>query len=405
MGWHDRYYRICKAGGIAVELRNAGDPIINACLIEAHGNELNINIKLPNLMSLKELAAKMPVKEAFALNISGRGVLHKQLQGVDMSDEEAFAQAMPNSKSDDFYTQRVTSSETTFISLIRKAEADRWITELAHSGCEILSLSLGPFPIYPIQSSLNYYDGELRFAGNVIGRDDKKEWQSLKIEADANAKFPVKIGNEIIEENLLIPYAAALQLILAGQIEPVMANNTELGIKFNDLLNNIRLKANVAVILCAFFLLLLANFIVLSELSSANNQLMQQTSVSSVSINDVQKTYNELKKRRSLVNVLGWEGGTHKSVLIDEVGALLPDEITWSKLEVDPVDMQQSRDRKAPFFDNKRIKISGTSQKVIAINEWMARIKTRHWVKNVQLESYNWNNELNTGEFKINIDY
>jgi len=39
------------------------------------------------------------------------------------------------------------------------------------------------------------------------------------------------------------------------------------------------------------------------------------------------------------------------------------------------------------------------------VNEWMARIKTKHWAKDVQLENYSFNNELNTGQFIVNITY
>jgi hypothetical protein len=49
--------------------------------------------------------------------------------------------------------------------------------------------------------------------------------------------------------------------------------------------------------------------------------------------------------------------------------------------------------------------MAGSSARIIEVNEWIARIKTKKWVKNVQLENYNYNNELSTGKFNIIVDY
>jgi Tfp pilus assembly protein PilN len=53
----------------------------------------------------------------------------------------------------------------------------------------------------------------------------------------------------------------------------------------------------------------------------------------------------------------------------------------------------------------QKIEVKGISPQIIPVNEWIARIKTRRWVKGVQLESYTYNNELNTGQFILTITY
>jgi hypothetical protein len=72
---------------------------------------------------------------------------------------------------------------------------------------------------------------------------------------------------------------------------------------------------------------------------------------------------------------------------------------------VNPVDLPASRTQKFLAFYDRKIWIIGTSEKIIPVNEWIARIKIKSWVKNIQLENFAFNNELNTGQFTIIIDY
>jgi len=102
---------------------------------------------------------------------------------------------------------------------------------------------------------------------------------------------------------------------------------------------------------------------------------------------------------------MGWEDNIDKSGLIDQLASLLPAEITWREATVDPLDLTASRNQKTMAFYTRKIRITGNSEKIIPVNEWIARIKTIKWVKNVQLDSYTFNNELSTGQFTILIDY
>jgi hypothetical protein len=72
---------------------------------------------------------------------------------------------------------------------------------------------------------------------------------------------------------------------------------------------------------------------------------------------------------------------------------------------VDPIDIAATRQQKKVVFSTRNIRVTGMSERIIPVNEWLARIKTRPWVKNVQLDSYAFNSELNTGQFSVMIDY
>jgi Tfp pilus assembly protein PilN len=215
----------------------------------------------------------------------------------------------------------------------------------------------------------------------------------------------LKVESESIDEKLLIAYAAAFSLVLANKVELIQAGVLSLEADLQKVMSEKKLKVQGFLILSAFFILLLVNFFLFSWLNSSNAKLTVQVSRSAQSTDDIQKITKQVQEKEALLRILGWESEINKSALIDQVASLLPHEITWKEAAIDPVDLSGSRSQKAITFFNRKIRITGSAEKIIPVNEWIARIKTKAWVKNVQLDSYTFNNELNTGQFIILIDY
>jgi Tfp pilus assembly protein PilN len=266
-------------------------------------------------------------------------------------------------------------------------------------------LSLGPFPVQNIITQLNIYDAGVIFNGYTIQRDEKLEWISCNYDPSISAPFALKIESEGIDEKLLIPYAAAFHLVLAHKLELIKAEVPSLTAEFQKLLQEKKLKVQAFLILSVFFVLLLVNFFLFSWLNAANAKLTVQVSQTAQSSSDIQQINHQVKQKEALLKTLGWEANINKSALIDQVASLLPSDITWREAAIDPIDLTNSRSQKAIVFYDRKIRITGNSEKIIPVNEWIARIKTRPWAKNVQLDSYTFNSELNTGQFIIIIDY
>lgn len=396
----ERYYTVNDATGVQITLLPDGGAVIHACSVTVKDHTLNIEKKLAGI-SMEQL----PPKSVIALNLSGKVVLQKQLEKTDAIDQHNFSKILPNAHIGDFYVQHFTSGGSSFVSVIRKAEADKWIAQLEDRGCMPVMLSLGPFPVQNVSAQLNVYDSRVIFNGWIIERNEQLDWMSCRYDVSAESPFPLKIESERIDEKLLVPYAAAFQLVLAGKLDPVQADVPALDKAFRSLLAEKKLKVQGSIILCVFFVLLLANFLLFSWLNSANARLTEQVSRSVQSTEDVQKINEETGQKENLLKTLGWEAGINKSALVDQVAALLPPELTWKEVAVDPADLSGSPTQKSITFANRCIRITGESAKIIPVNEWVARVKSRPWVKNVQLERYTFNNELNTGEFTILINY
>lgn len=403
MGKLDPYYRISKVAGLSIQLANEGQ-LISLCAVEAGGNQLDITKKLTDLTALSQLKEYLPAKTVISLNLSGKGVLQRRIDKTELIDAGVFSNILPNAKPEDFYIQNFISGEYSFVSVIRKSEADRWIGQLKDLSYQPLLLSLGVFPVEQIMPQLNIYETETVIAGQQIERNEKGEW--LDTQPTGNEpQYTFKLGAEKIDQRLLIPYAAAFQLVMVNQLDAVAADAGDLHQMLQSRLAEQKLKVQGGLVLAAIFLLLLANFTFLSWLNSSNAALSEQVGKFAETSSNEQEIADRIKEKEALLHTLGWDGGMNKSILIDQVATLLPPEVRLREIAINPVDIAGSRLQKAAVFYDRKMVIAGNSGKIIPVNEWIARIKTRPWVKSIRLEDFSYNNELNTGQFTISIDY
>ena len=401
----EQYKGINQAAGVTITINPDGSLAIDACLISVIGDQLDFVKKLPNLPDMKALMKALPAKSFVALNLSGKGILQKQVQRSTDDGPVDIQKVIPSLNPKDFYVQQMASGSQGFISMIRRTEADSWIEALQKEGFIPLILSLGPFPVMHVERQLNVYDYELIFNGHRIYRTDASQWESCTYDAALLAPFPLKLESEGINERLLMPYAAAFQLVMAAKLTPVIAEVPVLETTFHEVLDKKKLQLRGGLIVAIFFILLLINFILFSWLNSDNNKLSEQVGMSAQSSIDLEKIDDQVKQKEALLHNLGWDDDVNKSALVDQLADLLPPELNWQQLDINPVDLANSRIQKLPVFFERQIRVIGTSGRIIPVNEWIARIKTRHWVKSVQLESYDFNNELNIGQFMVIINY
>jgi hypothetical protein len=401
-----QYYRIDRVVGINIHM-GAGEEaaVIDACVLTATGDKLVFENKLSGLRSITELSKKLSAKLPVAVNLTGRGVLTKQLGEVSEINRQNFSLILPNADPGDFYIQHFSSGEQSFVSLIRCTEADRWLEALRVGGFVPLLISLGPFVVEQIVPQLNNYGEALCFNGHVVERNDQHLWTKYHYHAGSVSQFPFKADSEPLHENLLLPYSAGFQLILADRILPVAAEVPVLTAKLTTRLGWNRLRVHFALLVSVIFVLLLVNYLALSYLRDRNTALLALVSTSNTSAADITSLNEQVQNKEMLLKDLGWDGYLNKGAYVSQLAQVMPREIMLIEMSIDPVDMAASRNNKKITFIKRQIRILGTCPVILPVNEWMARMKTYKWVKQVQMENYGFDNELGTGSFVIVIDY
>ncbi|MDN3580771.1 hypothetical protein [Mucilaginibacter flavus] len=398
------FYSISQAAGIAVDIRQDGSYLINCCQVITDRKQLTIEKKITDLDNADALGGQLNPKIPVTLNLSGKGVLIKQIGGVNEVQQDP-DKIFPDLNTADFYLQQFLSGDQLFVSVIRKNVADHWIGILEQLGYSVLSLSLGPFPLSNVMDQLNIYEGDINLNGFRIKRDEQMNWTALEYSPQYISPFALKMGSEPVGQQLILPYATAFQLVLFSNLSPVQAIVERLDLQYNKVIDIKKLKMTGALILGFFFIFLLLNVIVLSWLNAENSLLDSKVSVSANSNSDMEALTAQIKAKEMLLDDIGWDGAINKARFIDQLAALLPEEITLGDMAINPLDNANNKDTRQLHFSDHRIRLSGSSQQVVAVNEWVARIKTLKWVKSAELESFDYDSDQQTGKFNIIIRY
>lgn len=384
---------------------NEGQTVFNALSIKVKGSELEITRKIKDKTSVGQLNEGLSAKIPVALNISGKGVLTKILYGTEEITTSSFSKVIPNANWEEFYVQQVTEGEQNFVSIIRKSDAERWLKEFDAAGLEILSLSLGPFVVKHTFSQLNVYESALQFDGHRVERDAQGNLLNYKYDKAYTADFPIKIENEKLDEQLLLPYAAAFQLMLAGNLDMIEADIPSVSLRLKAALNDRKIIVFSVLTLGVLFVLLLINSFLFTNYTTQNEELALKNMQTEHSSKDLDSLSRQIKKSEALLDSLGWEDNINQSVLVDRIAQLLPPDIQWTDLAVSPVDRSREGHEQKIRFLQRKISVTGTTQKIVLVNEWLERIKSQSWVKDAQLKHYTYNNQENTGVFHILIAY
>ncbi|PTQ92459.1 hypothetical protein C8P68_11259 [Mucilaginibacter yixingensis] len=402
----EQYYRLNEVVGVSILLKPDGSLVIDACQIVIKKNELSFEQKLTNVASLAALAKKLPAKIPVSLNLTGAGIITKQLEQAEEITESNFSLVLPNARWEDYYIQQIHSGTQLFVSLIRKEKADQWLEQFKANELNLLMLSLDGLPILHIAAQLNLYDHDFEINGHHIKRNEKQEWIAYKKQPITPLTFALKVGNEPLPQELVLPYAAAFQLAMNDRLQAAAVQSSPLDQPLAVTIENRKVKAQGTVVLLCFFVLLLVNFFVFNAKNSANIQLSGKIGALAQATTGRDTLEKRIAEMEAEIRGLGIEQPlVRKSVLIDQLASLLPESIKLTDMAVNPTDDAAGRINKTIVFSNHLIKISGTSAQIIPVNEWMARIKTHAWVKEVQMLNYSYNHEKNTGVFTIAISF
>lgn len=401
----ERYTGFSQVCGVGVQVSPEGTAALSLCLVETKGQTLEIVKKVGGLISLKELLKHVPTSVPLALNLAGKGVLTRQLTTAEASGEDVFSKVLPGSDPGDFVLQTFEQGETSFVSLLRSSEAQRYLDELSALGYQVLLLSLGPFAASQVLSQVNLYGPELAFDGHRVSRNERGHWTVYRYESSARAEFPLKIESEPLAQELLLAYASAFQLALSTRLPLVQAGVPRLQAALASAMRNLKIRVFSYAALGLLFLLLLVNFLYFSHLEQQNRELARNTSRSAQSSLDLTKLTAEIQGNRSLLDSLGWDGGASKAAMADQVSQLKPAEISLDELAINPVAQLPGGSQKTVRFAGGLIRISGTSAKITELGEWVERVRSLPWVRAARLQRYSYQAEKNTGQFTLEITY
>lgn len=371
------------------------------CLLSKKKDSLSIvSTKLleGNLSAVMEA---IPTKYPVALNLSGKGIIHKNLQFADRKDENGvFQTAFPSIEHGAFYVQQFNQGQYFTLSIMRRQIIDELLDKLKRAGLKIYKLGFGGLAINHIWSQLNIYDTSIQIDSHSFTLDGNKQVLSYSYGVGDRNEFPIKIGQEVLAEEFIVAYASAFQLMLHDKLDAVVANVTEINQGFSSFLVNEKLKKRGLVFLFTIFGLLLLSFLLFSHYNQQNARLAEQVGAQTANADQVDVLKSNIAKNETLLKQLNWNTGYNYGFILNEIGQSTPRQLQLQELAVNEYRTEQEKLERLP-----NIKITGSTENLTAVNNWIFVLKEKDWVKSVKLLKYQEDQETTSYQFNLLITY
>lgn len=388
---------------LGVELRIINDQLFSCrfCLLSKRKNALTIQQSKAIEGTMAIILAALPKGYPVALAITGKGIIHKNLsqtEGIDLN--QAFNSAFPSINSNDFYLQQYNQAAYTLMSISRKQTIDELLNQMHLASLTVLVLTLGGIGSALIWEQLNSYGSTHLFDGHFFELNQENELINYQFDAERKCQFPVKIGQEPIPEENVIAYAMAFQLMMHDRLNLICAEVPTINQRFLNHVVNSQMKKKALVFLFALFMALLVSFLMFSHYNQQNAQLLQTVGAHTTSEEQTALMSKNIATNETLLKQLNWNGGYNYGFLLNEIGKSMPKQLQLRTLTMNDFLSEQEKLERVP-----QLKITGTTNELMAVNNWIFMLKEKAWVKSVQLTSYQEDVEKDAYIFNLILTY
>ncbi len=374
--------------------------------ITKHKNEINYQDSEINIYTeiTKDIVDKFdcPV----IISITGKGIIHKKVNDLSLSDDNLLNQAIPNINASEFYFQKYYNHlNAGYISIIRKNQLDKILSLFKDNRISVLELYLGPFIFSNFKPYISLGDGEYMVSEYVM------EYQNTLLDNirvyshdDQPINQEYKIDGDNISHKHVLAYSASISLISIDHLYQFKHNINLVGESILEYKYEQYYKKGLLFSLSVVFIILLINFTFYSVLFDKNKILIEHKSVVDTDVKKIQEQKNNIVKSRDFLNKIGWEKRTRLSPFIDDIASTIPTTILLTELTIHPINKSNLNSEQTEFKQNI-ININGNCNLPTDLNLWINDLKDKSWIKGVQVVNYFFDNNLNKGVFNIIISY
>ena len=387
----DRWLGSKIVAGIHLHWVSAQQCSYTLCVLEKRKQIISVVTKKSDISNLENLVGYLAPEVPIHLTIEGKGVLVRK---VADHTENYLQQIIPNARSEDFHTIQHPHQ---FVSIVRRDAIDQAVAALSGHGLFVLSVSMSYFTLNTLIpfltneiTSLNLHGQQLTItAGQISGINS--------LVGDDEPEVRYAIGDEQVHTRYLIAYASALTHFVPNSSSLLQEAGQQ---EFRH--RQVFTKA-LPVLLVFFLVLLLVNTVVYVNAYQNNQELTQQASSSAVVLTRLTTLQQEVTDKERFLNTLGWERPDSKVSLADRLAATVPAQIVLSDLQISPLDEARLKKEKKQVFNSQIIRVSGQSEDILVLNEWLSELEAQDWVHRLEHQQYINNQEEKLGTFSFTL--
>ncbi|TYR36352.1 hypothetical protein FXV77_10620 [Sphingobacterium phlebotomi] len=406
----EELYSIKEVIGISCTLDSEG-PLFNICHLKRQGDSIDI-VEQKSCADKAELFRYLEGKRSLplSLHLQGRGVLVKQLKGVETVTLEHILSVFPNYSEETYVNSYIAGVEVGWLALMKKELLEEMLQSFWSKELDVVRVFIGPAVAANILDQLNGYSGNYLFDGHVIQRDNETgQWQSYRYEMGLKATYAIKVQGTDITERSVMAYAAAFAVLMHRLVPNLQIDMTTVTDRFDELLQKQRFKTNGIAILIVLFVLLMVNTMLYMYYQDKYEAMNYQTKENFSNANELEKLSAAVANNDVLLLQLGWNGGLQKSWIINQLAKSIEGRkgIDWQKVEINPYTTRRLGGTVREADNRYKISIAGICLTLGELERWVRTLGHRPWVEQVEISRFVDQNKPNaTGkDFVVTIHY
>lgn len=394
---------ISKAVGLTVNVANEATRYEVVILRKSAGGDLKVEEDQlihdqERLKSwLAEHAAGLPVM----WGVEGKQVLVKVVTAGESPDfDTIFHSVLSNAQPEEFVLNAYSEGTKHYCSLIRREAFDAIREDLLALGLNLYKGFVGPATLLPIRehvvedrSGSEYALGNYRISESEGGVGNITRKPVAEEEAITN-----KLG---LHPQFLNAFSYASVFFTRADEALVMSEDSSsvsLPVEFaNKRIHKPFLYLAAGVLLVAF----LANAWLFVNLSRENENLKEKSSSTRILVDNFEKRNKVYQDKNKIVEALNYNN-TNLAWISDRIGAVIPDNISLTDLQIDPV--AKRKQNNSPF-ELQKIIIKGNSRDNRSFGELVSAVSRLTFVDEIDHQSYKYNRKTSNGEFEIRFSY
>lgn len=359
-GLIQNFGKVTAMTGLEIHTKKDGNLVLQACSARLQQQELVFEEHKTNLKSLLHFS-KQYKPGPIALCLTGKGIITKKIERIAGLDPQVINQILPNANRDLFYFQNYINGDYSWISAIRRTEADDCVAQLAAHGFKVMALSLDHFVLEEV----------------------------------------IKPAAGQLEEALWLSYAAAFQLLLRKELvavaHPGLTSNRE------QCFAKSRLMAMASVFGVFLLLALLVNFVLFSYYSDRLEALSARSNTTAAELGRLKHMEADIGQKTAFITRAGWTGGLNCAYIADQLIACMPPKISLQDLSINPLNEAASKQKHEEVYEIKTVSVTGDCADASMLNNWIFAIKAKDWVAGCKILNYAINQDDGSSAFAISI--
>lgn len=388
---------------LGVELQIIGDNHYNCCytLVKKNKGKLDAVDHKHFQGTLVQVLEKLPRNHLVSLSLSGKGILHRSTETSDDQQlNQFFIRVFPAVEEKDFYIQEFVSERAALVSIVRKPAVDDLLEKMERAGIKVYALSLGGMVSFHLWHHFKAKGNTIAFANHQFKVDEDGKFLDYRyaLNESEDEAHDNRIGD--IPGNQIVAYASAVQFFLYDEVDQVSAKVPKVEESVFDYFEQLKLKKSGMFFLLVLFFMLLISFLMYMHYNSENASLTRQVGHLSATADQVELMQRNIAQSEQELVRLNWNGGYNYGFLTDEIGKSRPRQVRLSSIAYNAYATEQEKQKHIP-----QINISGETDDLIAVNNWIFLLKEKKWVKTVRLLRYQDNPEQENYTFSLLISY